>query len=273
MLLVGIAQGSAILSLQKTIDSPVHRDVVRGVFEGGDAVAHLHPRLAAQVLLIDARTHANPRLGRVVEHRAPDAFYRRRRQRLPVVRAAGGPLHQVHLLQVLAVGKRLVADEEIEVAVGGVAHSRAILEIDALDARHAPEGVVGDAAQVGMTLEEAHQVVEDIHLAARREIVGIDGGCNNIGLLSVYIIAVLVSVPAIVAGLVDVEVEETRVVVLRDVRVLHTLVGVGLVITWCPFRHSAGFDHCTVVQRHLIGNAVVLRNVLCPSTHDCNRQP
>ena len=47
VLVVGIAQGCAVLSLQETIDGAVHRDVVGGMLEGGDAVAHLHPRLTA----------------------------------------------------------------------------------------------------------------------------------------------------------------------------------------------------------------------------------
>ena len=159
-----------------------------------------------------------------------------------MVGSAGGPLHQVHLLQVLAVGKRLVADEEVEVAVGSIAHGVAVLEIDAPHPRHIAEAVVGNAAQMRMVCDEAHQVVEDIHLTTRREVVGIDAGSCNVGFLGIDEPALAVGVPAVVFGLVDVGVEVAGVVVHGDVGVLHALVGVRIVAGWCQLRYTLWLD-------------------------------
>ena len=233
VLVVGIAQCAAVLGLEETVGDALHADVVAGVLESGDAVAQFSPRRTTQIVLIDAGGHANPRLGRAVEHRAPDALHVVGAHDLPVVRAGGHPLHQVDFRQVLAVGKRLVADEEVRACVGRVGSRIAVLEIDALQSAQTLESTVDDAAQVGMALEVAHQVVDEIHLAVLGYAVGVCLGHGDVVLLGVHIPALAVGIPPVVLGRVDAGVEETRVVVARQVRVLHALVRVGDVVTPC----------------------------------------
>ena len=196
-------------------------------------VTNLHPCLTAKILLVDAGSYAQPRLWRVVEHRSPNAFYSGGGYSLPVVGAAGGPLHQVHLFKVLAIGKRAVSYKEVEVRAGRVTCSGAVLEIDASYAGHIAESVVGNAAQVGVVLEIACQVIQNIDLAAGRKVIGINAGSGDVSFLGIHVPAIRIKIPSIVTWLVYGGVEIPRVVVLSDVCVLDTLICIDIVFLRC----------------------------------------
>ena len=234
----------------------VHIHLVARRLVADETVFHGGPD-AAILIVVQGRTgYTDEGVGRPLEHVVPDALHGRHRHGLPMVVAAGDILHQVDLLQLRGIGKGQVTDEEIGPGISLIGYGVAVLEIDALNLRLACEAMVGHAAQMGMILEEAHQVVDEDHLGIGWYRLLVDGGSGDVGFLSVHIPTLGVSVPAIVARFVNRGVEVPRVVVLGDVGVLHALVGVRVVATRCLFGHSLGFHHRAVAQRHFVSDAV-----------------
>ena len=214
-------------------------DFVARRFVADETVLHGRPHAAAPVVVQARARHTDERVGRSLEHIVPDALHGSRRHRFPVVVATGDVLHQIDLLQLWSVGKCPMADEEIWIRVGLVGNGVAVLEVDALHLRLTYKAVVSDAAQMGVAREEPHQVVHDDHLAIVRHRLLVDGGSGDICLLGIDVPAIFVRVPAIVLRRVDAHVEETRVVVHRDVSIFHTLVEIGVVSARCFLRHPA----------------------------------
>ena len=92
---------------------------------------------------------------------------------------------------------------------------------------------------MGVAGEKTYKVVDDDHFAIVRHCLLVDRGSGDVGLFGIDIPPVIVWVPTVVLRRVDAGVEKMRVVVHRDVGVLHTFVDVGVVTTWCSFRHAA----------------------------------
>ena len=194
-----------------------------------------------------------------------------------MVGALGGVLHQVHLLQIRRIGKGQVTDEEVELAVGIVGLGISILEVDALHLRLAGKALIGHTAQMGVTGEVAHQVVQDIHLAVLGHALLVDRGCGDVGTFGIDKPAVVVLIPAVSLRGMRAGIEELGVVVLRDVRVLHTLVRVGVVFTRCTPRHLHRLHSAAVAHLHLFTGRDVVdhcsRAFFSPYPRSCYRQP
>jgi len=192
-----------------------------------------------------------------------------------VVGALGGVLHQVHLLQMRRIGKGLVANEEVELAVGIVGLGISVLEVDALHLRLASKALIGHTAQMGVTGEVAHQVVQDIHLAVLWHALLVDRGSGDVGAFGIDKPAVVILIPAVCLRGMHIGVEELGVVVLRDVRVLHTFVSVGVVFTRCTTRHLHRLHSAAVAHQHLVGHTLGTHGAvsLCTCANGCNCQP
>ena len=147
-----------------------------------------------------------------------------------MVGALGGVLHQVHLLQMRCIGKGHVADEEVELADGIESLRISVLEIDALHLRLAGKAVVGHTAQMGVTGEVTHQVVQNEDFTVFRHALLIDRGSGDVGTFGIDIPAVVIYIPAVGLRGMHAGIEEIGVVILRDIRVLHTFVNIGVVL-------------------------------------------
>ena len=165
------------------------------------------PHAAALIIGKCRDCHTDHGVWRAVEHGAPGQFDCRCGHGLPVIGAVRGVLHHVDLLQVRCIGKGLVPDEELEGRVGVICLGISILEVDALDLRLTGETIVSDTSQMGVIGEEAHQVVQNIHLAVLGHALFVDRGSRQVVAIGVNIPAVFILIPTVCGGCVHVLIE------------------------------------------------------------------
>ena len=179
------------------------------------------PEFACHEVLVLLAVHADGEVRRAVgEGIGADVRYLVGTQRLVMVDALGGVLHNLQLLQVRAVQEGLLVDEHLQLVVLVVEVGIAVDEAHVLQRRAGAESARRDADEVRVAIPVAHQVVHDVGgVAVHVVALEVPDGHRGLALFAVYRedhVGIVVTVLECPAGIVLVQplVADVEVVVV-----------------------------------------------------------